>query len=167
MVPKGYGWNTGLMSLFQSDSVPFRSLWRKADAAGKGALILSLWFGAGLLPRAPGTFGTLFAVPLVFVMNFFGAFYGGLFLILLICTAVGASGRAELLMGEHDPPRVVVDEAAGFWVAMYLLPLSWATLLSGFIFFRLFDITKPFPIKRLEKIGGGPGIVLDDLMAGI
>ena len=155
------------MSFFQSDSVHFRALWRKANRAGKGVLLLSFWFGAGLLPRAPGTFGTLFAVPLVFLMNFLGVLYGGLFLAFLICAAVGASGRAGSMMDQKDPPQVVVDEAAGFLLTMYFLPISWVTLLSGFIFFRFFDISKPFPIRRLEKIGGGPGIVLDDLMAGI
>ena len=66
-----------------------------------------------------------------------------------------------------DPSEVVIDEVAGFLLTMFLLPLSWLTLGLGFILFRVFDILKPYPIKQAEKLRGGLGIVMDDLVAGI
>jgi len=70
-------------------------------------------------------------------------------------------------MGQDDPKEVVIDEVAGFLLTIYLLPLSWLSIALGFIMFRFFDILKPFPIRRLERIGGGTGIVIDDLVAGV
>ena len=155
------------MSLFQSASLTFRTSFKAADLRGKGALFLAVWFGAGLLPKAPGTFGTLFAVPLVFLMNVVEPVYGGLFLLIFMAVAIRISDQAQKRLGDKDPPEVVIDEAAGFLLTMFLLPHSWFCLLLGFIFFRFFDISKPYPIKRLEKIKGGLGIVLDDLLAGV
>lgn len=119
------------------------------------------------MPKAPGTVGTLAAIPLACAINYMGAIYGSLCLLILIAVAVLTSGLSRKLMGRKDPPEIVVDEAAGFSVTLFLLPLSWFNLFLGFLLFRLFDISKPFPIRRLEKVKGGFGIVLDDLLAGI
>jgi phosphatidylglycerophosphatase A len=156
------------MSEPRSDTLTFREAFRKADLPMKSALCLSSWFGAGLMPLAPGTFGTLTALPLVLVLNHLGELYEGLALVLLIPLAVWSSSLSERCLGRNDPPEVVVDEVAGFLLTLFLLPLSWLTLCLGFILFRLFDIAKPFPIGWFErKLRGGTGIVLDDLMAGI
>ncbi|MBW1998788.1 MAG: phosphatidylglycerophosphatase A [Deltaproteobacteria bacterium] len=155
------------MSCTQSDNLSLRQAFQKADFWGKAALALSSWFCAGLLPKAPGTFGTLAGVPIVFFMNYLGVISGALFLILFMAVSLWASGVSHKLLGRNDPPEIVIDEIAGFLVTLSLLPLSWFTLISGFLLFRAFDILKPFPIKRLERLGGGAGIVLDDVLAGI
>ena len=119
------------------------------------------------MPKAPGTFGTLAAIPLAIVINYLGAIYGFVALVVFVAGAVFTSELSRKLLGREDPPEIVIDEAAGFSLTLFLLPLSWFSLSLGFLLFRLFDISKPFPIRRLEKIKGGFGIVLDDLVAGI
>ncbi len=156
------------MSETQSDTLSFRDAFIKADFFGKAVLCFSSWFGAGLMPGAPGTFGTLTAVPLVIVLNHLGDFYEGLALIFFIPTAIWSSGLSERCLGRNDPPEVVIDEVVGFLLTLFLLPLTWLTLCLGFVLFRFFDIAKPFPIRRLEKkLTGGTGVVLDDLLAGV
>jgi phosphatidylglycerophosphatase A len=81
--------------------------------------------------------------------------------------AVWGAGVTEQVLGRTDPGEVVSDEVAGFMVTMYLLPFTWPYLAGGFIVFRLLDIFKPFPIRRLERIPGGTGVILDDLAAGL
>jgi len=156
------------MSEPRSDTLTFREAFRKADLSMKSALGFASWFGAGLMPLAPGTFGTLTALPLVLVLNHMGELYEGLALFFLVPLAVWSSSLSERCLGRNDPPEVVVDEVAGFLLTLFLLPLSWLTLCLGFVLFRFFDILKPFPIRWFEKnLRGGTGIVLDDLMAGI
>jgi phosphatidylglycerophosphatase A len=155
------------MSEPQSDKLTLKESLGRADFINKIALILSSWFGTGLIPRMPGTVATLATIPVVIVMSRLGQLFGAIYLVILIFGAVWSSGVAERLMGRDDPSEVVIDEVAGFMLTMYLLPLSWLSLALGFIMFRFFDILKPFPIKRLERIGGGKGIVLDDLVAGV
>jgi len=155
------------MSESRSDRLTFRESVEKADFLGRTALLLSSWFCVGLMPIAPGTFGTLAAIPVVFVTHYFGTFFGALFILILVALAFWASDLGRKRLGKNDPSEVVIDEVVGFLVTMFLLPLSWLSLTLGFILFRIFDIIKPFPIRRLEKIKGGFGIVLDDLLAGI
>ncbi len=156
-----------MMSGPQFDNLGFRKAFEQADISGKVALCLSTWFCTGLLPKAPGTFGTLGAVPLVLAVQVFGTVSSALFIGVFILIAVWSSGLSQRLLGRKDPGEVVIDEAAGLLLTFFLLPLTWHVLIPGFVLFRLFDIFKPFPIKRLEKINGGKGIVLDDLLAGI
>ena len=146
---------------------PLKEALGKADVPGKTALILSSWFCVGFIPKAPGTFGTIAAVPLVFGMTFLGEIYGGVCLCLFIVLAVLVSGKSREMLGRDDPQEVVIDEVAGFLLTLFLLPLSGLNLALGFVLFRMFDILKPLPIKHSEKIGGGIGIVLDDLIAGV
>ena len=156
------------MSDPQSDTLKFREVFGKADFFEKLVLCLSSWFGAGLMPGAPGTFGSLTAVPLMFVLKYLGEFYVGMVLIFFILMAIWSSALCEKRLGRNDPPEVVIDEVTGFLLTLFLLPLSWFTLCLGFVLFRFFDIAKPFPIRRLEKrLAGGIGIVLDDLLAGV
>ena len=88
---------------------------------------------------------------------------------MLIITGIGiwAADRTQDLLRKKDPSAVVIDEVAGFMTAMLLLPMTWSSLLLAFFLFRIFDVLKPFPIKHLEKLKGGFGIVLDDLLAGV
>ena len=156
------------MSESQSDTLNLRKSFGKAGFFGKTALLLSSWFGAGLMPKAPGTFGTLAAVPLVMALNYIGGFYGALFLMIFIPIAIWSSGLTQRILGQDDPSEVVIDEVAGFLLTLFLLPSSWLILFLGFVVFRFFDILKPVPIGMLEKkVPGGTGIVIDDLLAGV
>jgi phosphatidylglycerophosphatase A len=131
------------------------------------ARILATWFGCGLVPVAPGTAGTLGAVPLYFL-----AVRGGRLGVISAAVAVTALGiwAATVVARElekKDPQIVVVDEVAGFLLTLAPMPaLSWRAVGVGFVLFRLLDTLKPWPIRRLEALPGGWGIVLDDLAAG-
>ena len=134
---------------------------------GKGVLILSTWFGAGLFPLAPGTFGTLGAIPLILLVDGLGLLSKALFLVVFLAVAVWSAGRCQDLVRRNDPSEVVIDEVAGFLLTMVYLPPIWPAIVLGFVLFRLFDILKPYPIRRIEMLRGGFGIVLDDLLAGL
>ncbi len=155
------------MSKSQSDSLLIKEVFGRSDFLGKVALILSTWFGMGLFPVAPGTLGTLGAIPFIILLNDLGVLYKSLILVIFAAIAVWVSGRAQDLLKDNDPSAVVIDEVAGFFLTMFFVPFSWLTLALGFILFRFFDILKPYPIKRLEGLKGGFGIVTDDLMAGL
>jgi phosphatidylglycerophosphatase A len=140
----------------------------KADFYRKTALLLSSWFGSGLMPIAPGTFGTLAAVPPAIIIYYFGTVPSVISLIVIIPLAVWTSNVTQKLLGKDDPSEIVIDEVAGFFVTVFLLPFSWLSFTLGFLLFRVFDILKPFPIGIIDKkVKGGTGIVLDDIVAGI
>ena len=144
-----------------------RRSFRQSGALGRAVLALSTWFGVGFLPAAPGTFASVAGSPLVWLMDRLGGLLGAVFLAAFLALAFFSADRAGKLTGQDDPREIVIDEVAGFLVALFLVPLSWLNLSLGFILFRVFDIWKPFPLKRAEKLGGGLGIVLDDLLAGL
>lgn len=150
------------------DILLFREALKKGGVAYKTALILSSWFGVGLVPFASGTFGTLAAAPFAAIIKYFGLGYECVFLIFLICFALWSSHITEKALLKDDPYEVVIDEAAGFFLAVFFLPLTWLTFILGFLLFRFFDIVKPFPIGMIDKkVKGGLGIVLDDVVAGV
>jgi len=156
------------MSEVQSHKFSLKDHFKKSGFKEKIDWILATWFGTGLAPMAPGTAGTLTAVPFILLWGAFGFVTKLLILTAFILVAVKVSGRCEARLSENDPAIIVIDEVAGFLLAMLLLPFSWLTLGLGFAFFRFFDILKPFPIKQLEnRLKGGWGIVTDDLMAGL
>jgi phosphatidylglycerophosphatase A len=135
------------------------------DAA---VLFLATGFYIGNLPIAPGTFGTLLGLPLCFVLA------GLKFPLAVVCTmlfivfAVWIANDAEKLLKKKDPGCIVIDEIAGMAVTLVGLPFNLTTALIGFIIFRILDISKPFPIRALDKrVAGGVGIVIDDVAAGI
>jgi len=156
-----------LMSKPQSDSLTLKGCFRRATVSEKMLLVLSTWFGIGFIPGAPGTWAGLASLPLVIVKGRLCAFYETLSLLAFIVIAVWICERAEKFVSRRDPPEIVIDEAAGLLVTFFLLPISWLSLVSGFVLFRIFDIFKPFPIRRVEGIRGGAGIVCDDIVAGI
>lgn len=129
---------------------------------------LALGFGSGLAPKAPGTFGTLAAVPLVAVLSWLGQYYLLTFVLAGSMLGVYLCGQTAKDVGEHDHGAIVWDEIIGYGITMLWAPLHWQTLLLGFVLFRLFDIVKPWPISWLDtKVHGGVGIMLDDIVAGI
>ncbi len=130
--------------------------------------LLAFGFGAGLAPVAPGTIGTLVAIPLYLLLKsvcpgfYLAAIVFGFIIGVYVCSRVNQDLERE------DHPGIVWDEIIGFWVAMIGTPLTWQYLLAGFFLFRLFDIWKPWPISWLDfNVRGGLGVMLDDLAAGI
>ncbi|PIE61367.1 MAG: phosphohistidine phosphatase [Desulfobacterales bacterium] len=135
----------------------------------KMILFLATGFGLGRIPVAPGTFGTLSGIPLIFVMERLADFPGMLafFMVALILAGVWIAHEAELILDCKDPGCIVIDEMAGYCVAMSLVPTTPLTLVAGFAAFRCFDILKPLPVRWFEKtFAGGAGVMLDDIMAG-
>jgi len=130
--------------------------------------LLAFGFGSGLVPRAPGTVGTLAAVPLWYALIQLP--FWGYVLATLCVIAIGPwlCGRASRDLGVHDHGGIVWDEFAGFLLTMLFVPPSLLALVLGFMLFRLFDILKPWPIGWLDRrVQGGTGIMLDDLLAGV
>lgn len=130
--------------------------------------LLSLGFGAGLAPKAPGTFGTLVGIPAVLLFAPLGvnAYLGVVvFFALLGVFLCGETGKA---LKKHDDPAIVWDEIVGFMMTMIAVPVSWQSLLLAFVLFRFFDIRKPWPIRWLDRnVSGGLGVMLDDIVAGL
>ncbi|MEM0954554.1 MAG: thiamine-phosphate kinase [Pseudomonadota bacterium] len=132
------------------------------------AHFLAFGFGSGLSPKAPGTAGTLVAIPLYLLMTQTGLTGYTLLLLASIALGVYLCEKASRDYGVHDHPGIVWDEFAGFWVTMWAVPPSWQAVLAGFLLFRLLDIAKPWPIRALDKnVKGGFGIMVDDLVAGV
>lgn len=129
---------------------------------------LAFGFGSGAAPKAPGTLGTVAAIPVYLLLAQLPMW--GYLATIVIAFAVGVylCEQTSKDMGVHDHGGIVWDEFVGFWIAMIALPFHWAWILAGFILFRFFDIIKPFPIGWFDKrVHGGLGIMIDDVIAGI
>ena len=125
-------------------------------------------FGAGLAPIAPGTIGSLVALPLYWLLAPLAAPVYIALLAMLFLLGVWVTARTEHDLGVHDHSGIVLDEIVGQLVALFLVPLNLVWMLLGFGLFRLFDIWKPWPIRWLnDRMPGGWGIMLDDLAAGV
>ncbi len=137
----------------------------------KAARILGTWFGCGLSPVAPGTAGSLGALAVAWLLEQrlqWGAREFAVLAACLFAPAVWAAHRTALQKASKDPQEVVIDEVIGQWVALAgVAVLNWKGWLGAFLLFRLFDIWKPFPVRRAERLPGGLGIVADDVVAGI
>ena len=136
------------------------------------ATLTATLFGVGRLRPGPGTWASLAATLIWFgVSQFIKADLQPLILACLAAIATGigipAATAVARSSGSKDPQHVVVDEVAGQWVALLFAPVSWKTMLAGFILFRGFDILKPPPVRQLERLPEGTGIVVDDLAAGL
>lgn len=129
---------------------------------------LAFGFGSGLSPFAPGTAGTLAAIPLYLLvaqlplLGYLGVVVG------ISLVGIWLCGESSRRLGVHDHGGIVWDEFAGFLVTMTAAPAGWGWIVLGFLLFRLFDIWKPWPVRIADRaIGGGLGIMLDDLLAGV
>lgn len=130
--------------------------------------LLALGFGTGLVPVAPGTFGTLAGLVLYLparrlpLVPYLLVTLAGLALGIWLC------GRCARRLGQPDHPAIVWDEVVGFFVTMTAAPAGGGWLVAGFVLFRFFDILKPWPVAVLDRrVGGGLGIMLDDVLAGV
>lgn len=141
-------------------------------SSGKLAWLIATFFGCGRLHPGPGSWASAATVLLWWAISrAAGREIQVLFAVLLACLAVTlgtpAATRVARESGITDPSFVVVDEVAGQLIALIAAPVRWKTLLAGFILFRAFDIVKPPPLRLLERIPGGTGIMLDDVGAGL
>ena len=129
--------------------------------------ILATGFGAGLSPVAPGTAGTLVGILICLCSYPLSGPFRFLFVVAISAVSIYVAGQAETLYGKTDDQRIVIDEIAGFQVAMLPVAITGLHLCLAFVLFRIFDIWKPFPLERLQNFPGGWGVVADDLGAGV
>jgi phosphatidylglycerophosphatase A len=130
--------------------------------------LLAFGLGSGLSPFAPGTMGTLVAVPFIFALKSLGETGFWFALVVLFLLGIWLSENVSRKLGVHDHGGIVWDEMVGFWLSAAFVPLQWQWLLAAFVLFRFFDIVKPWPIRQLDrKVGGGFGIMLDDAVAAL
>jgi phosphatidylglycerophosphatase A len=133
------------------------------------ATLLATWFGAGLLPKAPGTWGSLAALPFAWALTALGGRpLLAVAAVLLFPAGCWAAGQVGRILGRGDPGCVVVDEVVGLWIVLLAAPPGLLAWVIGFALFRLFDIVKPWPISWADReVKGGLGIMLDDVLAGL
>jgi len=122
---------------------------------------------SGRFPIAPGTAGTVAGVLLYMLVKDIDPLWYGAACVGVTLLGTWAAGYADRILGTKDSPSIVIDEIAGFLVAMFLIPFAWGSVAAGFILFRFFDILKPWPLKRLQDMPVGPGVMLDDIGAGV
>ncbi|MDD2802401.1 MAG: phosphatidylglycerophosphatase A [Methylococcales bacterium] len=156
------------MSIFLNTQVGKNKLTPK-QIVSDPVLFLAFGFGSGLAKKAPGTFGTLAALPLYLALiQVQNLIVYSVVTLLVILIGVWICGQAAEKLGEHDFGGIVWDEIAGFLVTMWLVPFTWQAVALGFILFRVFDIVKPWPIRWIDRqVHGGLGIMLDDVLAGV
>ena len=129
---------------------------------------LSLGFGSGLSPYAPGTAGTLAAIPLFWLMAPLRLEYYLGIVVLLFIIGVYLCQKTTDKLGAHDHSAIVWDEVVGYLLTMVAVPFDWRWVILGFFLFRLFDVWKPWPVRILDRrVGGGLGIMLDDVGAAV
>jgi phosphatidylglycerophosphatase A len=140
--------------------------------ARRVTILISSGFYTGYFPFASGTIATILAVglylfvaPLNVPSHYF--IYYALLLAALTIIGVWVSDLAERIHGEKDSHKIVIDEIVGYGYAMILLPSTWKTVLGAFLVFRILDVLKPFPIGRLQRLPGGIGVMIDDILAGL
>lgn len=142
----------------------------EATASASGpALWLATWCGSGLLPWAPGTFASLSALPLAWLLIAAGGVWLLLAATLLVfVTGIWAAERYMAAVGIHDPTAVVIDEIAGQWLTLAIAPLDPFAYAVGFVLFRVFDVLKPWPVSWLDRrVSGGFGVMIDDIGAAL
>jgi phosphatidylglycerophosphatase A len=130
--------------------------------------IVATFFGTGEAPLVPGTVASFAAAVLyqVFLHKLPAPLFAGL-IVLTFAVGVPVAGAHARALGRPDPRPVVIDEACGQWIACFLVPPAIGLTAASFLLFRAFDIVKPFPIRRLERLPGGWGIMADDVLAGL
>jgi len=134
---------------------------------GRWSVFMATGFGVGTVPIAPGTVGTLLAVPLYLVLSPVSLLlYLEILAVMLVVGLVVCQTASGILGDDH--PSIVWDEIVGFLITMFAAPRHWVWLIAGFLLFRLFDIWKPYPIRLIQdRVKGGPGTMFDDVLAGV
>lgn len=141
-------------------------------AGAARAVLVFLASGAylGYAPVASGTFGTLAGVALYPMLDALRLASTPLYVLTfaaLVAVAIAVAGEAEVIFGEHDSGKITIDEVAGYAAATLFVPLGWKAIGASFVLFRFFDVVKPWPARFFDReVGGGAGVVLDDVFAG-
>lgn len=130
-------------------------------------VLLAAWGPCGYAPAAPGTFGTLGAVPLYLLLSLLpdGAYVA--VLLAFVTLSMVAAHHAGRYWGIPDASPIVIDEVAGYLLTMALVPFSWTSVAAGVVLFRAFDILKPWPASSFDRMKNGFGVVMDDVAAGL
>ena len=132
------------------------------------AHVLATWFGLGYTPKGPGTAGSLGALIVAWPLRHQPPWFFALLALIFLAPAIWSASSTALQVGKKDPQIVVIDEVVGQWIALAgaatYSPAAW---IAAFVLFRAFDIWKPWPVRQLEQLPGGTGIVMDDVMAGV
>ncbi len=130
-------------------------------------MIIATFLHVGRIPLAPGTWGTVAAVPLYYLISGIPYYYYAVLTLIFVLISVWAAGIAEELYRITDPGFIVADEVCGYLVTMILVPPTLTNMIAGFVLFRLFDIIKPPPSRQMERLPNGWGVVMDDVLAGV
>nr|WP_297812288.1 phosphatidylglycerophosphatase A [uncultured Methylophaga sp.] len=142
--------------------VNLKTLIRRPDC------FIAYGFGSGLAPKAPGTFGTLVALPIYWLIQDWSLLAYLSFVLVAFIAGIWLCQRTVDWLQQDDPSGVVWDEVVGYLVAMMFAPGGWQWMLAGFVLFRVFDIAKPWPVSVADKkVHGGFGVMLDDVIAGL
>lgn len=141
----------------------------KPPSLSDPGVLLATVFGIGRIKPAPGTWGSVAALPFPLLVPVgFDPLYLLVAAGLTFLIGCWAANRYQAVSGQHDASEVVIDEVCGQWIALSLVSLTPLTILIGFVLFRLFDILKPWPIRWVDRhVGGGFGVMLDDVLAGV
>lgn len=150
-------------------SIAEREDQQNSKPVGSGFIYwLAIGFGSGLASKAPGTAGTLVAVPIYLAMNYMVLWQYLALVFVLFIAGIWICQVAAKQLGVHDDPSIVWDEIVGYLITMIGSPPGWFWVIAGFVLFRLFDILKPWPIRFIDKkVKGGMGIMLDDVLAAV
>lgn len=134
----------------------------------KPAAFIAYGFGSGLSPKAPGTFGTLVAIPIYWLIQDWSLTAYLIFTLIAFLCGIWICQKTVDWLKQDDPGGVVWDEVVGYLVTMIVAPKGWLWIVMGFVLFRFFDILKPWPVSIADKkLHGGVGVMLDDVVAGI
>ncbi|MCR9106594.1 MAG: phosphatidylglycerophosphatase A [Gammaproteobacteria bacterium] len=140
----------------------------RPDLLRNPAQLLAFGFGSGLAPRAPGTVGTLAAIPLYLLIADWSLFAYTVFVLVAGIAGVWICAVAGRQLQVHDHPGIVWDEFVGFWITMWAVPPEFIWIVCGFVVFRVLDVVKPWPIGMLDRqVHGGIGVMADDAIAGV
>lgn len=155
------------MSIFLNNQLGQNKL-TPAQVIKDPVLFLAFGFGSGLVKKAPGTMGTIAAIPVYYLLVQTNIWIYSVFTVISMLAGIWICGQAAEKLGEHDFGGIVWDEIAGYLVTMWVIGFSWQAVIVGFVLFRVFDIIKPWPIKLLDQhVQGGFGIMVDDVLAGV
>ncbi|OFZ31649.1 MAG: phosphatidylglycerophosphatase [Bdellovibrionales bacterium RIFCSPHIGHO2_01_FULL_40_29] len=131
-------------------------------------ILIATFFNIGRVSKAPGTVATVATIPLWWLLAQTGPLIYMTSVILLVALGIAAAQVYEAQSTTHDSQEIVIDEVVGFLITMTWLPITWQSLVFGFVIFRFLDIVKPPPIRQLDqKVGGGLGVMIDDIAAGL
>jgi phosphatidylglycerophosphatase A len=149
----------------ESGSNRMRPTWRHL---AEPVHLFALGFGAGLAPFAPGTFGSLVGLAFALLVAPLGLAWNLAAVAVVLLAGIWICGESARRLGVHDHPAIVWDEVAGMMITMLAVPDAWWGAPLAFVLFRIFDIAKPWPIREIDHgLGGGTGIMLDDVLAGL